>query len=131
MMDREREIQVWQRVLGQEPGTEDLARLLRLSRSQAEDLKTLDRELYRREQLALGVLTGLYTLGEGRPLPGDEGKPPKLPPQARLRRCRERCREMLQLCVRLENHPRYGAVFTDLTRHRRAVCALLVQKTGK
>lgn len=131
MMDRETEKRIWQRVLGQESGTEELARLLRLSRSQVENLKSLDRELYRREQLALGVLTGLYELSGGKPLPRDGGSNPKLPPQERLRRCRERCREMLLLCTRLENHPRYGAVFTDLTRHRRACCALLDQKTGK
>lgn len=131
MIDRETEKRVWQRVLGQESRAENIARLLRLSRAQAEDLKTLDTELYHREQLTLGVLTGLYELGEGKTLPADGGKQPKLPPQERLRRCRERCREMLLLCVRLENHPRYGALFTDLTRYRRACCALLDRKTGR
>lgn len=128
MMDRETEKKVWQRVLGKESGPEDLERLLHLSRIQAQELQTLDRELYRRERLALGILTGLYELGEGRTLPTDKGRYSGLPFPERLRRCRERCREMLLLCIRLENHPRYGAVFTDLTRHRRVCCALLDQK---
>ena len=130
-MDQETEKRVWQRVLGQESGGDELVRLLHLSRTQAAELKTLDPELYRRERLALGVVAGLYELSEGRAGPGLWPVPQRLSPPERLRRCRERCREMLLLCTRLENHPRYGAVFTDLTRHRRACCALLDQKTGR
>lgn len=131
MMDRETQQRVWQRVLGQEDRKDDLERLLRLSRIQARELKFLDRELYRTEQLALGILAGLYELSEGKSLPADRGKAPTGSPPERLRRCRQRCREMLTLCVRLENHPRYGAVFTDLTRQRRAMCAQLEQRAGK
>ena len=56
MMDRELEQRVWKRVRGQDTLEEDLVRLLRLSTEQTEDLKHLDRELYRREKMALGLL---------------------------------------------------------------------------
>ena len=126
MMDRELEQRVWQRIRGQDTTGEDLARLLRLSAMQAEDLKHLNRELHRREKITLGLLTGLHHICDGGALPGMGASKP-LPRAQRLRRCRERCREMLMLCVRLEQHPRYGGLFTDLTRWQRVACEQLEQ----
>ena len=123
MLDRETQQRVWQRVLGQQDRKEDLVQLIRLCRIQTEELRTLDRVLWQEEKQILQFLTGLYRLGAG-------GSPPQEPLYAgaaaqRLARCRVRCEEMLALCIRLENHPRYGAVFTDLARQRRAMCAQL------
>ena len=123
MLDRETQQRVWQRVLGQQDRKEDLVQLICLCRIQTEELRTLDRVLWQEEKQILQFLTGLYRLGEG-------GSPPQQPLSAgaaaqRLARCRGRCEEMLALCIRLENHPRYGAVFTDLARQRRAMCAQL------
>ena len=125
-MDRELEHRVWQRVRGQDTAGEELGRLLRLSAMQAEDLRHLDRELHRREKITLGLLAGVHRLWGGGPVPGI-GQTRPLPRVLRLRRCRERCREMLLLCVRLEQHPRYGSIFTDLTRWQRAACEQLEQ----
>ena len=126
MVDRELEQRVWQRIRGQEAAQEDLARLLRLSTMQSEDLKHLDRELYRREKMALGLLTGLHHICDGGTVPGT-GELRSLPREHRLRRCRQRCREILLLCVKLEQHPRFGGLFTELTRWQRAACARLEQ----
>ena len=123
MLDRETQQRVWQRVLGQQDRNEDLVQLIRLCRIQTEELRTLDRVLWQEEKQILQFLTGLYRLGVGGSLPQE----PLYAGAAaqRLARCRGRCEEMLALCIRLENHPRYGAVFTDLARQRRAMCAQL------
>lgn len=126
MMDRELEQRVWQRIRGQEVSQEDLARLLQLSAMQSEDLRQLDRELYRREKMALGLLTGLHHICDGGTVPGP-GRMGPLPRVQRLRRCRQRCREILALLVKLEQHPRYGGLFTDLTRWQRVACTRLEQ----
>ena len=126
MMDRELEQRVWQRIRGQDTMEEDLARLLRLSTMQLEDLKHLDRELYRREKMALGLLSGLHHICDGGQMPG-MGELRPLPRAQRLHRCRQRCREILLLCVKLEQHPRFGGLFTDLTRWQRAAFAKLEQ----
>ena len=122
-MDRETQQRVWQRVLGQQDWNGELLQLIRLCRIQTEQLRSLDRGLWQEEKQTLQFLTGLYRLGAG-------GNPPQEPIPAgsasqRFARCMGRCEEMLALCIRLENHPRYGAVFTDLARQRRAVCAQL------
>ena len=126
MMDRELEQRVWKRVRGQDTLEEDMARLLRLSGIQAEELRHLDRELYRREKMALGLLAGLNRICDGGTIP-EMGEQRPLPRAQRLRRCQQRCREILLLCVKLEQHPRYGGIFTDLTRWQRAACAKLEQ----
>ena len=126
MMDRELEQRVWKRVRGQDTLEEDLVRLLRLSTEQTEDLKHLDRELYRREKMALGLLSGLHRICDGGTIP-EMGELRPLPRTQRLRRCWERCREILLLCVKLEQHPRHGGLFTDLTRWQRVACAKLEQ----
>ena len=126
MVDRELEQRVWQRVRRQDSAGGDLARLLRLSQQQAEDLKYLDRELHRREKITLGLLIGLHSISQGGNLPG-MGQMLPLPRAQRIHRCRERCREMLMHCVKLEQHPRHGALFTDLTRWQRVACEHLEQ----
>ena len=118
---------VWQRVRRQDSAEGDLARLLTLSQMQAEDLKYLDQELYRREKINREFLRGLHHICDGGTMPA-MGRMHPLPLAQRLRRCRERCREMLMLCVKLEQHPKYGALFTDLTRWQRAACAQLEQR---
>lgn len=121
--DRELEQRVWRRVRGLEGGTPDLAELIRLSRAQLQDLKQLDSVLFRQERQTALLLTGLHSLTDSRKLPE-----PKVRPGSRkqkLQRCRERCRRMLEIMVALENHERYGPVFTDLTRQQRAKCARL------
>ena len=123
LLDRETQQRVWQRVLGQQDRKEDLVQLIRLCRIQTEELRTLDRVLWQEEKQILQFLTGLYRLGAGGS-PSQEPLPAGAAAQ-RLARCRGRCEEMLALCIRLENHPRYGAVFTDLARQRRAMCAQL------
>ena len=130
MIDRETEIRVWQRVRGQDTTDGDLAQLIRLSRQQAEDFRQLDRELYRQERITLGLLTALYDISVGGTVTDGRTPSPGLSRGQRIRRCRERCRSMLQLYIRLENHERYGGLFTDLTRRQRAVCARLDQLAG-
>ena len=122
--DAERELRVWRRVRGQSEETADLTELIGLSRAQAADLKSVDRELFRLEQQTQMLLTGLQQLSGGRvppvqPVPGNR--------RQRLERCRERCRRMLRLMLTLENHERYGPVFTELTRQQRTKCARLEQ----
>ena len=123
MLDRETQQRVWQRVLGQQDWNGELLRLIRLCRIQAGELRALDRELWHREKQTLQLLTGLYQLSAGGSIPQEP--PPPGPPALRLRQCCQRCEEMLALCIRLENHPRYGPVFADLARQRRAMCAQL------
>ena len=123
LLDRETQQRVWQRVLGQQDWNAELLQLIRLCRIQTEELRTLDRVLWQEEKQILQFLTGLYRLGAGGS-PSQEPLPAGVAAQ-RLARCRGRCEEMLALCIRLENHPRYGAVFTDLARQRRAMCAQL------
>ena len=125
MMDRETQQRVWQRVLGQQDWNGELLRLLRLCRIQVGELRILDRELWHQEKQTLQFLTGLYQLIAGGTPPPEETAAPS-PYWGRLiPRCRGRCEEMLALCIRLEKHPRYGPVFTDLARQRRAMCAQL------
>lgn len=129
LLDRETQQRVWQRVLGQQDRNAELLQLIRLCRVQTEELRTLDRVLWQEEKQTLQFLTGLYRLGAG-------GSPPQEPLPAgvtaqRFARCLGRCEEMLALCIRLENHPRYGAVFTDLARQRRAMCAQLASMGEK
>ena len=125
MMDRETEARVWQRVRGKADWKGDLNRLIRLCRTQTGDLRALDRELWHREKQTLQLLTGLYELCTGSAAPQETTAAELLSPARRLRRCQSRCEEMLALCIRLETHPRYGAVFTDLARQRRVCCAKL------
>lgn len=127
-MDRELERRVWQRVLGQETEREDLARLLQLSRQQIRELKAVDRELFRREQIVLGLLNGLHEISGSRPLSGERTHVSRGSRGDLGGRCLNRYREMLELCIRLERHPRYGSLFVDLTRYLRAGCARLEQR---
>ncbi len=120
--DREREKRVWQRVRGT-VGNDDFAPLIRLSQAQAADLFPLDRNLYRQAQQTLTILTGLHWLSSGqetKPIRQQSGSK-----RERLLRCRQRCDEIMSMLVAQENHSRYGAVFTDLTRVQRAICAQL------
>ena len=74
---------------------------------------------------SMQLLTGLYELCTGSTAPQETTAAELLSPVRRVRRCQSRCEEMLALCIRLETHPRYGAVFTDLARQRRVCCAKL------
>ena len=122
--DSELEQRVWRRVRGQSGETGEIAELISLSRAQAADLKTVDRELFHLEQQTLSLLAGLQYLSGGRMPPAAAAQGNR---HQRLARCRQRCGRMLQLMLALENHDRYGPVFTELTRQQRAKCARLEQ----
>ena len=128
MIDRELETRVWQRIRGKETAEEDLEQLLRLCRMQREELRDLDRDLYRDMGAVLGLLNGLQIISAGPARLWGERDSRRVPRHQRIRSCRDRCGQMLALCIRLELHPRYGGVFTDLTRFLRAVCARLEQQ---
>ncbi len=120
--DRELEKRVWQRVRGT-AGSFDLAPLIRVSQWQATDLSYLNKELSRQQQLILSMLQGLHQLCGGQEIRTVPQHP--CSQRERFLRCRRRCGEILSMLVALENHPRYGTVFTDLTRIQRAICAQL------
>ena len=130
-MDRETQQRVWQRVLGQQDWNGELLRLIRLCRIQVGELRILDRVLWQEEKQILQFLTGLYQLIAGGVPPREEPMVPSPYLGRLIPRCHGRCEEMLALCIRLENHPRYGAVFTDLARQRRAMCAQLAAMLAK
>ena len=121
MLDLEQ--RVWQRVRGlQSPEgnlEKDVEELIRLSREQTAALKGRHKALYGLESENLALLTALYHLRFGRRLPA--GKPGQRGRDA----CRRRAEKMLRLYVRLESHPSLGALFTDLTRRQRSICAML------
>lgn len=128
--DGELEKRVWQRVRGQDTTDGDLAELIRLCRDQASDLRRLDRELYRQETVILGLLTGLHGVSTGKALPLQKQNLPGRSRWELMNRCRQRAARMLELCIRMETHERYGMLFTDIARQQRAKCARLEQMAG-
>lgn len=130
---------VWQRVLGEPPGTkrEWLARLMADQMEDAAVYRMLARQLggrfqrlYEQKQAQLNCLRGIWRIFTGTVPPSAPVKLPSGSPEELLRRCIGRQMQVLQAYDAQTREPEFGPVYASLREAQKDHCRLALELLG-